>query len=335
MTELRDAPDGGAELAAEIADPVSVARRWEWPWPPGRIGLAVYFLVLGIFCVTQGIPLDRIGQSAWILVGIAAAGIGRSWRQHVRMLVDWIPLLAALVLYDHTRGVADTLGMPIRVGELVGAERWLFGGELPTVWLQDRLYDPAEVHWWDVIVSVVYFSHFVVPWVLAAVFYIRARRRWSGYVRRVLLLSYAGLVTYVLLPAAPPWYAARVGEIPEQVERIATRGWDVLGLRSAGVWLSEAQADVNQVAALPSLHSAFALLVAVALWPLARRRASRALVATFPVAMGFTLVYGGEHYVVDVLTGWLYVGAVVLAARAWEQRAQPSGTWTTATGPVA
>lgn len=314
------------------AAPARTGRSW---WTPGRVGLITYAVILGLYCVTQGIPMDRIGQTGWILLGIIAARIGQPLQAHVQAILDWLPLLAALVIYDHTRGIADTIGMPVRVDELADAERTLFAGNIPTVWLQQHLYDPAQVHWWDIGVSLVYFSHFVVPWVLAAVFYMRSHPAWSRYIRRVLMLSYAGLITYVLLPAAPPWYASRFGEIPEHVSRIATRGWDVLGFHSAGAWLSEAQAGVNQVAALPSLHSAFALLVAVALWPRVRLRAGRVVLVLYPLAMAFTLVYGGEHYVVDVLAGWLYVAFVVLVARWWEDRRAPEAAPAPVAAPVA
>ena len=52
-----------------------------------------------------------------------------------------------------------------------------------------------------------------------------------------------------------------------------------------------------------ALHGAVALLVSVFLWPLVRRR-WRPLLALYPLAMGFTLVLGGDHYVFDILLGW-------------------------------
>lgn len=294
------------------------SRVGEWV-TPGRIGIGVYLVVLLAYCVTEGIPMDRIGQTGWILIGIVAAKIGQPWRAHVRTFLDWLPLLAALVLYDHTRGIADTLGMPVRVGAIVDVEQGMFGGTIPTVWLQTQLLEES-VRWWDVGIAIVYFTHFVVPWLVAAVFYLYSRPRWVSYIRRVLLLSYAGLVTYVLLPAAPPWYAAVEGDIAEPVYRLVGRGWAELGLRSADQWLSAAQAEVNMVAAVPSLHAAFALLVTVTLWPLTTNVVLRACVVMLPLAMAFTLVYGGEHYVIDVLLGWVYVAVVLWVARWWERR---------------
>ena len=44
----------------------------------------------------------------------------------------------------------------------------------------------------------------------------------------VLALSAAGLATYVLYPAAPPWLAAQDGVI-EPIHRLSGAGWDVLG----------------------------------------------------------------------------------------------------------
>lgn len=330
MTDLRESPDDARPESAAAIDtvppePVAVEpapTRWraflDW-WTPGRAGLAVYIVVLAVYIRNDGIPLDRIGQTGWLLGGIIVHKIGRPLWESVRAVLDWIPLLAALVAYDHTRGVADTLGMPVHITDLVAAERALFGGELPTVVLQNGLYDVDAVHWWDLVASIVYFTHFVVPWVLAAIFYLVSRALWVRYIRRVLLLTFAGLATYVLFPAAPPWYAAYYDYIPEDVARIATRGWELLHLRTASAWLSNAQADANPIAAMPSLHTAFALLVVVALWPHVRSWAARGLLVAFPLAMTFTLVYGGEHYIVDVLAGWAYVALVCMAAGAWER----------------
>ena len=39
----------------------------------------------------------------------------------------------------------------------------------------------------------------------------------------------------------------------------------------------------------------------------------------YVLAMAFTLVYTGEHYVADIVIGWLYAAAVV-AGVAWARR---------------
>ncbi|HWG55907.1 MAG TPA: phosphatase PAP2 family protein, partial [Gaiellaceae bacterium] len=73
----------------------------------------------------------------------------------------------------------------------------------------------------------------------------------------------------------------------------------------------------NPVAAVPSLHAAYTLLVTIFLWRFARR--VRPLLALYPPAMAFALVYSAEHYLVDVLLGWAYTLAAVWAV-AWTAR---------------
>ena len=56
---------------------------------------------------------------------------------------------------------------------------------------------------------------------------------------------------------------------------------------------------------MPSLHVAFAALVALFIASRLHSR-WRWLLALYPVAMGATLVYTGEHYVLDLLAGIAY-----------------------------
>jgi len=127
----------------------------------------------------------------------------------------------------------------------------------------------------------------------------------------------AGLVTYVLYPAAPPWLAAKDGVIPP-VARLSARGWELLHSNHAGSLMSEAQVKVNTVAAMPSLHTATATLIAAFFFPRAPWW-GKILLACYPLLMGAVLVYSGEHYVVDLLFGYLYA-AVVMAAFAIGRR---------------
>ena len=258
--------------------------------------------------VATGMPTDRLVLLGWVLAALGLQSVGRGWRSLVRLLTDWVPLIAVLLLYDLSRGFADGLGMPVHVADVAAFDLWLGDGVLPTAWLQERW--TSEV--WAAAASLVYASHFVVTPVLLAVLWLRNRARWAAYVRLVLALSFAGLVTYVLYPAAPPWYAAKEGVI-EHVDRISSSGWAVLGLPKAGALLHSSQGQVNPVAAVPSLHTAFAVLTCLVLLPAARRAWQRVGLVSYAVAMPLVLVWSGEHYVVDTLLGALYAGAVVVA----------------------
>ena len=154
----------------------------------------------------------------WVFTGLVAHAAVDGWRRVVRLLADWLPVAALLLVYDASRGLADTLGMPVHVTEPAAVDRWLGGGVLPTVWLQQHL----DADWWTALAALVYGSHFVVTPLLLCVLWVRNRPLWGRYVRLVLALSAAGLVTYVLYPAAPPWLAAQDGVI-EPVHRLSAR----------------------------------------------------------------------------------------------------------------
>ena len=74
---------------------------------------------------------------------------------------------------------------------------------------------------------------------------------------------------------------------------------------------------------MPSLHAGIAFLVAA--YAIMRLRSWwRWLLVLYPVAMGVSLVYNAEHYVVDVLAGWL-VAVLVLVGCAWWERVAAAG----------
>jgi membrane-associated phospholipid phosphatase len=134
--------------------------------------------------------------------------------------------------------------------------------------------------------------------------------------RRYVSLYLAGLFFYITYPMAPPWMASRDGYIPgDRVSRLTGRGWEPIGLEHFQQWLSRLG---NQVAAMPSLHAATAALIAF--YGIARLRSRwRYLLIGYPLAMGFMLVYYGEHYVVDIVAGWLLAGFIMWACTSWER----------------
>jgi hypothetical protein len=272
------------------------------------LSLGLAFAFLGT-CLVQGLPTDRVVLLGWVLGGLALYAVADGVRQLGRLLADWLPLMALLLAYDASRGLADGLGATVHLTEPAAVDRWIGLGSLPTVVLQEH-WDAA---WWHALASLGYGSHFVVTPVVLAVLWLRDRQRWVHYARLVIALSAAGLVTYVLYPAAPPWLAARDGVI-EPVARLSGDGWAVLGLPRAGALLADSQGQVNQVAAVPSLHAAFAVLACLALLPVARGTWQRLLLLSYPPAMALVLVWAGEHYVVDTLLGAAYAGVVVWAA---------------------
>ncbi|WP_052720286.1 MULTISPECIES: phosphatase PAP2 family protein [Actinoplanes] len=274
---------------------------------------AVVFAV-GVWFV--GVPTsDPLIAFGWLWLATIAWRNYEPWKTHLRFLRDWLPVALLLVAYNVSRAYADDFFAP-HVTELIKADEWMFGwftgGQVPTTWLQEHLYQEGVTPWWLAPITLVYASHFLAVPTIAVILWVRNRATWLRFMRRWITLCVFGLITYFLYPAAPPWWAHKFGYLPEAVARISTNGWDVLGLHGAGNTLNALQVQQsNPVAAMPSLHTAWAMLAVAFFLPMVRRRWWPLLFA-YPLAMTFTLVYTGEHYVIDVLVGWAYVGVVFL-----------------------
>ena len=281
------------------------------------IGVGVYVALLVFWVVAKGLPLSRTNIAFWLILGMLAFTLHdvRRWIEGV--MLEWLPFIAFLLLYDVARSYANLL-MSTNVALPIDGDRLLFGGHVPSVWLQQQLWHGAgDVRWYDYAAWGVYMTYFFGTLVVAAGIWIFAYQRFRRYVAMVSLLSVTGFATYVLFPAAPPWYASSHGQLGP-AHRLTGVVW-ANALPSFSAIVEHGQALANPVAAMPSLHAGFTLLIALFLWKSARWWWRIPLVA-YPVLMGFTLVYFGEHYVVDVLAGWAYAVVAYLVVESLANR---------------
>jgi hypothetical protein len=280
--------------------------RPRWAWVP----FALFLVASGALFALVGVPTQRDLVFAWLLGGLACVSVS-DLRGFFRGLIrDWLPFLAILLVYDSLRGSAGRLFAPHFLPQLQ-FDRLLFGGQAPTVTLQRLLWD-GHARAWDLASWAIYMTHFFFTPALAAVLWKMNRDRFHWFTRRVVALSFAGLITYALYPAAPPWLASQ-RHLMAPITRIIPQVWASLPVAGDGS-VTAGYRLADSVAAVPSLHAAFSSLVAATVWPFTPRWA-RPLVIAYPLAMAFVIVYTGEHYVADVLLGWLYTGGVLLAFR--------------------
>jgi hypothetical protein len=280
-----------------------------------------YVVALGISIAVDGVPLARDQLFFWLVLGMAAFSVA-AWRSWGVMLLEWLPLFGLLVAYDYLRGAVSVVPAAAHITPQLDLDRWLTGGTLPTVWLQDHLYDPARLHWYDVAAWCVYLSHFFAVWVVAAVLWRVAHDRYRRYATLAVLVTLAAFLTYWLYPAQPPWLAGELGEMAP-VQRIVPAVLGHLGVPAAQSLFETGDGLVNMVAAMPSLHASFPFMLLLFFWPAGWK--VRIGLTAYTLAMAFTLVYGGEHFVADVLVGWLFAGlCFALVQAAWGLRARAS-----------
>ncbi|MEU6232486.1 phosphatase PAP2 family protein [Kitasatospora sp. NPDC047058] len=271
----------------------------------------LYLLALLRYLLVYGLPYANDVVFLWLIGALLAAAVhsGHGPRGFLLVLRDWVPVMAVVWAYSLLRGYgAHTPWGPylwpqLRADELLG-----FGGTW-TVRLQHGLYTPGSPQWYDYAAVVVYLSHFFLVFVVLAVLWRRRHDRFRHLLTCYLALTFAGFATYLLYPAVPPWLASQQGHLPALTRVVS----DVLtgsGLPRAGSVFENGSRFANDVAAMPSLHSAYPAMLLFFFWPTAGRWL-RVLLVAYPLAMAFTLVYGAEHFIVDVLAGWSYAAVVV------------------------
>jgi len=317
-----------------------------------RLLLAATALFAGV-AARFGFPTGREVLTGWVLLFLLAACAGnlRVWRQAV--VRDWLPLFAVLFAYDFLRGAAPKLGArlahlptlqadpldPTRtakahVREMVDGDKLLFGGHVPTVSLQQHFYTPGQVHWWDALAVPVYFSHFFVSLGVAVLLWALSYRLFRRYVWTLVTLTVITLATYALFPAAPPWMAGlSANHVLPEVYRVVPDTLRALGGHTVNSAVERGAAYSNRVAAMPSLHGGIPMMLLLFAWPLVRRR-TRIALGVYVVAMLLTLVYGGEHYVTDIVVGYVYAAAAVYSVRWWFDRLERRAPRSVGTGAL-
>jgi membrane-associated phospholipid phosphatase len=161
----------------------------------------------------------------------------------------------------------------------------------------------------------VYLSYFLIPQ-LVGMSLVRRPEALRRYVVAILLVFEASLIIHFFAPTSPPWLVALDGHIGS-VKRIL---WDVLH----PLWPQRLEdgyrASQNDYAAMPSVHIALTLLAALA--AVKEWRSLRYPAAVYVFAMTFSVVYLGEHYLIDTLAG----GALALLAWAVARSAKQHHT---------
>jgi membrane-associated phospholipid phosphatase len=239
---------------------------------------------------------------------------------------DWLPLVGVAALFVVLRQLAAASPFPHQGASVAALETRLFGGVSPPTWLQERFYQPGSPGPLEYLATAVHASYFF-GFVAVGLGIWLVRREWFDHYRLVLALTFAfGLLGYVLLPTEPPWLGAREGFAPPAARVIAetAQGTQLsAGIVAAGrSWQQDPDAlgDPNPAAAMPSVHTAVTASLALVLARI--HPVAGALGALYLLAMGASLVYLGEHYVLDVLAGIL----CSLAAAWLAGRVKPSWT---------
>ncbi len=163
-------------------------------------------------------------------------------------------------------------------------------------------------------------AHFIVTLGLLGWLWWRRADIYRPLRNTLVLVNVIGFAVFWLYPVAPPRMLVKDGFSDIVSSTHAIGSWHTGALASAA----------NQLAAMPSLHMAWAAWCALVLWRLSRRRWLRALALLYPCVTAFAVLATGNHYLLDVIAGLATLAGALLiqaaAARAGRRARVPRVT---------
>jgi PAP2 superfamily len=134
-------------------------------------------------------------------------------------------------------------------------------------------------------------AHFVVTLGLLCWLWWRRVEDYRPLRNMLVLINVIGLAVFWLYPVAPPRMLPGFQDV-------------VAASHTLGSWHSGALASAaNQLAAMPSLHMAWAAWCAVVLWRISPRAYARVLALLYPCLTAVAVMATGNHYLLDILGG--------------------------------
>jgi hypothetical protein len=213
------------------------------------------------------------------------------------------------VIFDYMKAFPNYWFNEVHIGSLYHAEARLFGIHTAEgVLTPNEYFQRHSIVLADVLAGLFYLCWIPVPLGFAAYLFFRNRRSFLYFSLTFLLTNLLGFVIYYLYPAAPPWYVQEYG-----FDFIAGTRGNTAGLIrfdhffNVTIFQSLYTKGSNVFAAMPSLHSAYPLLVLYHSW----RNNMGFMKIVFAVITGgiwFAAVYTSHHYILDVLAGITVAG---------------------------
>lgn len=223
-----------------------------------------------------------------------------------RWWVEGLALLWLLWVYEVVGNLA-----PLRLHSALAHAEGLLHAEQSLHLDPEQALDTwlAGQHTLGVIISDYYDNaHFVVTLGVLGWLWWRRADIYRPLRNSLVLVNLLAFVVFWLYPVAPPRMLGGFVDIVDSTH--------AFGSFHSGSLASHA----DELAAMPSLHIAWAVWSSLALWRMSRRRWVRALAILYPCTTAFTVVATGNHFILDIVGGLAAIALSVAIVTALERR---------------
>ena len=223
-----------------------------------------------------------------------------------KFLMAYLTFVVYWIIFDYMKAFPNYNFSPVHIADLYNFEKHLFGihadGKLLTPNEYLKLHSTTFL---DVLSGLFYLCWIPVPFGFGIYLFLTNRRECLYFLISFVLINIIGFIGYYTYPAAPPWYVQDYGFVLHKNMHEGVAGlirFD--NYFHTPIFQSIYTKGSNVFAAMPSLHSAYPIVV---FYYAVRNRMTIASIVFGIVTAGiwFGAVYTGHHYILDVLAGIL------------------------------
>ena len=279
-------------------------------WPlkkEGTLVVLLSMLYLGLASLLVGLRTEH-----WLIIGIYNFCFFSGPKTRKFILAFTIFLVFG-VLYDLMKACPNYQVNHVDISSLYHFEQTVFGftwnGHLLT---PNEFFAQYHNSFLDILSGLFYINWIPVPLAFAVYLYLKDKLQFLHFSLTFLFVNLIGFCIYYIHPAAPPWYVSQYGfdftlGVPGNTAGLV-RFDNLIHLPVFEFIYSR---NSNVFAALPSLHSAYPVIVFY--YALKNRMGLITwFLALFTAGIWFSAVYSGHHYVTDVLAGIICASAGIL-----------------------
>jgi hypothetical protein len=258
--------------------------------------LSIAYLLLSRWVV--GYKIDQVVLVAIFNVLFYLSAITR------KFIVGFSVFIVYWIIFDYMKAIPNYTFSDVHIADLYNLEKHLFGINYNGTQLTPNEYwriNGTTVL--DVTAGLFYICWIPVPLSFAAFLFFKNRKEFLSFALTFLVVNLLGFVVYYLYPAAPPWYVYEHGFNFNPATPGNTGGLAKFDAYfNVSIFKSIYAKGSNVFAAMPSLHSAYPIIVMY--YGLKNRLGFINIVlATVMVGIWLTAIYTSHHYILDVLAG--------------------------------
>jgi inositol phosphorylceramide synthase catalytic subunit len=258
--------------------------------------LSIAYLLLSYVLV--GFKTDQL-----VLIAIFNFCYYLSWGTR-RWILGFSIFIVYWIVFDYMKAIPNYKVAPVHIQDIYDLEKSIFGIVENGARLTPNEYWLHHTqHWLDVMTGLFYLCWIPVPLAFAMYAYFKERKTFIHFALTFCLVNIVGFVVYYSLPAAPPWYVQEHG-----FTFIANTPGNTAGLArfdayfGVQIFKNIYEKGSNVFAAMPSLHSAYPLIVVFYAWRITNNFFKGVFISV-AVGIWFSAVYNSHHYVLDVIAG--------------------------------